>query len=90
MAHGGSEFNSNWASERLRPRLVLFHAELLRRVYRKRAIRLAYWLTLRSFMRTIFRYPDALSPSLDLVETTGASCSAPELQQLLKNDVLGV
>jgi hypothetical protein len=55
----------------------------------KRPVPLSYWLALRIAVKTIFHSPDPLSVPYDVLENTGASLKSPELQRLLRNDVLG-
>jgi hypothetical protein len=51
---------------------------------------LAYWSAFRSVLKAISDCPDPLLPSQDVLQATGASLSAPELQKMLRNDVLGL
>jgi methyltransferase family protein len=76
-------------SKRLHRKLILSHLRLLEFVRVKRPIPLGYWLALRIAVRTIFPSSDPLSVPYDVLENTGASLRSPELQRLLRNDVLG-
>lgn len=78
--------------ERTCRKLAALNLRLLRSRpnYEGRPVFLAYWLAFRSVLKPISHCPDPLFPPYDVLQSTGASLNAPELQKMLWNDVLGI